>query len=191
MTNQITAFDKSNLKEIRADINAALQAVMDKHGILLSFGNITYDPDGSNFRTRLQGNVKPKPLKKIEDIDFSKVKVTVIGNDPDLHAFAGTTPAAPTALNVTKLGNDTVDEALANAPFGPTHRWTLDFIRNCQRVNMTPADLGKPVTVYGKKMRIAGYTNNSPKGEIILATMGAKPRYMPVPKAVALAALGR
>lgn len=49
----IKKFDKANLKTVRADIDAALAAVAKKHGIKLSIGGITYDPDGTNFRTTL------------------------------------------------------------------------------------------------------------------------------------------
>jgi hypothetical protein len=51
----ITTFDRQNLPQVRADIDAALKAVCDKHGISLRLGNITYDPSGASFRAALEG----------------------------------------------------------------------------------------------------------------------------------------
>jgi len=53
----IEAFDKQNLKKVRAVINSALERAEEELGIELSIGNITYEADGSNFRTKLQGAV--------------------------------------------------------------------------------------------------------------------------------------
>jgi len=39
----ITSFDKQNLKQIRADIDAALKAVEDKYGMKVSLGSIRFD----------------------------------------------------------------------------------------------------------------------------------------------------
>lgn len=47
----IKAFDKSNLKAVRADLNAALATVAAKHGITLNVGNITFRAD--SFSTKL------------------------------------------------------------------------------------------------------------------------------------------
>lgn len=44
-------FDRNNLDEIRADINAALESVAEKHGITLSIGNISYE--STRFTTKL------------------------------------------------------------------------------------------------------------------------------------------
>ena len=45
------SFDKANLQIMRADINAALAAVMEKHGVSISIGNISYSPE--QFTTKL------------------------------------------------------------------------------------------------------------------------------------------
>ena len=47
----IKAFDPTNLKELRAEIDAALKAVQTKHGVRLSLGSISYD--GVKATTRL------------------------------------------------------------------------------------------------------------------------------------------
>lgn len=45
-------FDRSNLKTIRNDIDAALAAVEKKHGIKFNLGNIRYS--ANDFRTKLE-----------------------------------------------------------------------------------------------------------------------------------------
>lgn len=52
----IKQFDKVNLKVIRKDIDAALKEVMQKHGIDLSIGNISFS--SGKFTTRLTGKVE-------------------------------------------------------------------------------------------------------------------------------------
>lgn len=51
----IKQFDKANLKVIRKDIDDALKQVMEKHGIDLSIGNISFD--AGRFTTRLTAKV--------------------------------------------------------------------------------------------------------------------------------------
>jgi hypothetical protein len=46
----IKAFDPSNLKELRRDIDAAFAAIRQKHGVTLSLGNISYAPDKATTR---------------------------------------------------------------------------------------------------------------------------------------------
>jgi hypothetical protein len=46
----IKAFDKVNLKQLRADIDAAFVAIRQKHGVTLSIGNISYSPDKATSR---------------------------------------------------------------------------------------------------------------------------------------------
>jgi len=45
-------FNKSNLKSIRADIDAALKAVEKKHGVSFNLGNIRYSDN--DFRGKLE-----------------------------------------------------------------------------------------------------------------------------------------
>lgn len=52
----IKQFDSTNLKVIRKDIDAALKKVMEKHGIDLSIGNISFA--SGRFTTRLTGKVE-------------------------------------------------------------------------------------------------------------------------------------
>ena len=49
----IKAFDPTNLKQIRADIDAAFATLRQKHGVAFSIGNINYTPDGSKATTKL------------------------------------------------------------------------------------------------------------------------------------------
>jgi hypothetical protein len=49
----IKAFDKSNLKTLRADIDAAFAAIRQKHGVSISIGNISYSPEKATSRLTL------------------------------------------------------------------------------------------------------------------------------------------
>ena len=48
----IKTFNKSNLNQVRTDINSALKEVENKYGIKLDIGNISYN--GSLFTTKLK-----------------------------------------------------------------------------------------------------------------------------------------
>lgn len=54
----IKSFDRGNLPTVRADIEAALAQVAQKHGIKLGIGNIQFTPDGSSFTSKLSASVK-------------------------------------------------------------------------------------------------------------------------------------
>ncbi len=49
----IKAFDKQNLKTLRADIDAAFRIISQKHGVSLSIGTIRYDPTANTATARL------------------------------------------------------------------------------------------------------------------------------------------
>ena len=49
MTNE---FNRSNLREIRADLETALKFVGEKHGISFDIGNISFMPE--NFRCKIE-----------------------------------------------------------------------------------------------------------------------------------------
>jgi hypothetical protein len=49
----ITNFDPSNLKQLRAAIDAALAPVVKQYGVRLSLGTISYDPTNPKATTRL------------------------------------------------------------------------------------------------------------------------------------------
>jgi hypothetical protein len=46
----IKAFDKTNLKNLRADLDSAFAEISKKHGISLSIGNISYSPEKATSR---------------------------------------------------------------------------------------------------------------------------------------------
>jgi hypothetical protein len=61
----IKTLDKSNLVQIREDINAALKAVGTKHGLVLDAGNASYSPTNATFKLAVSvitdGVVMDKP----------------------------------------------------------------------------------------------------------------------------------
>lgn len=67
MATKLTSFNKENLKDIRKDLNAALKAVQDKYGIVITVGGITFNE--KHFTAKLttliedgsvSSNVNPK-----------------------------------------------------------------------------------------------------------------------------------
>ena len=52
MSDKITQFDKTNLKEVRAVINAALSEQLEKLGLTAKIGNITFSD--ADFRCKLE-----------------------------------------------------------------------------------------------------------------------------------------
>ena len=52
------AFDRQNLRVIRADIEQALRAVEQKHGVSFTLGSIRFSPD--SFRCRLEADASAK-----------------------------------------------------------------------------------------------------------------------------------
>ncbi len=46
----------ANIKQIRADVEAALKTIYAKHGVDVTVGRITYCAD--NFRCKIEGNVR-------------------------------------------------------------------------------------------------------------------------------------
>ena len=50
---KIKSFDKSNLRDLRTSIDAALNEVASKYGIKLTIGGIAFSAD--NFRAKLEG----------------------------------------------------------------------------------------------------------------------------------------
>lgn len=53
----ITKFTKQNLQALRVDIQAALTAVGEKHGIQLTYGNASFNSTGLTFSGKLAGAV--------------------------------------------------------------------------------------------------------------------------------------
>lgn len=51
---KVTQFTKENLKDLRNDINAALVAVAQKHGIDLSIGTISYSTEKATTRLTME-----------------------------------------------------------------------------------------------------------------------------------------
>ena len=47
---------RTNIKQIRADVEAALKAIYAKHGVDVTVGRITYNTE--SFRCKIEGNVR-------------------------------------------------------------------------------------------------------------------------------------
>jgi len=55
MSKQITSFNRSNLKTLRAELDSALAAVLTKHGLTADLGNIRFG--ATDFRCKLNVEV--------------------------------------------------------------------------------------------------------------------------------------
>jgi len=63
-------FSKSNLGELRNDIEAALLTVATKHGISLDIGNIRFD--SNSFRTKLEAFINSNNEGNVDKIIWDK-----------------------------------------------------------------------------------------------------------------------
>lgn len=66
-------FNRTTLSQLRADMNAALKAVAEKHGVLLSVGSCTYARDGSEASFKLQAVVKKEGVETMKDASNAKL----------------------------------------------------------------------------------------------------------------------
>ena len=77
----ITSFNNSNLHDIRLAIDTAFEDIKSEFGINLEIGRIRYDRDGSQFTTKLTGNIGVSQTR--ERKDFTRYAQTLCGLDPD------------------------------------------------------------------------------------------------------------
>jgi len=82
----INSFSKANLNELRSDINAALEAVGQKHGISLNLGNARFDSTSVAWKLNLatigaNGMAKTPERTALERLypQYVDKKVTVNG----------------------------------------------------------------------------------------------------------------
>jgi hypothetical protein len=54
---KITAFAPANLSPLRVEMEAALKAVAERHGIAFTLGKMTYEPGGASFRATVEAKV--------------------------------------------------------------------------------------------------------------------------------------
>lgn len=67
-------FDRTALKTLRLELDAALAVVAKKNGIVLSLGNISFS--SGEFRTKLTGNVKSAPVLNLGGDDADLVRLS-------------------------------------------------------------------------------------------------------------------
>lgn len=83
----IDRFDPTSLGVVRAEVEAALSAISEKHGIGLTLGKMRYNPSGSSFTASLEGEVEA--IAKAEDLALMKRAAETFNIDLDREA---TTP---------------------------------------------------------------------------------------------------
>lgn len=62
----IDRFNKTTLAPLRTEVQAALDAIAEKHGIKLQLGNIGFAADGSSFTSKVEGKVEALADAKAE-----------------------------------------------------------------------------------------------------------------------------
>ena len=62
-------FTNANMDTIRAEAQAALDAISAAHGITLKMGNIRYDPDRLSFTSKIEANIGSKADKAKNEWD--------------------------------------------------------------------------------------------------------------------------
>jgi hypothetical protein len=91
----ITSFDKSNLKNIRADIDSALKAVETKYGMKLSLGNIRFTQN--DFKTSLTALVGEAASSAADNSREVKWRSDYLRNS---YMFTGDAPKLDTELTM-------------------------------------------------------------------------------------------
>lgn len=80
----ITRFDPTSLRVVRTEIEAALAAISEKHGISLTLGKMIYSPSGSSFGARVEGEVEA--LASAEDAALMNRAADLFNLDLDREA---------------------------------------------------------------------------------------------------------
>lgn len=114
---KISKFDKTNLRALRIDINAALVAVAVKHGITPNVGNCTFQADSCNWKlefsiagaeskeSRALGAVVPQLEREHScTIDRAKVHTTASGLKLALVGWNNRAPKKPVMLEEVGTG---------------------------------------------------------------------------------------
>ena len=89
---KVTSFDKTNLKFIRNDIDAALKAVSEKYGMTLRLGNITFLND--SFSGKLEATLLNSSGQAVsqENLNLQKYGKMYLGdkfNPESVYTFRG------------------------------------------------------------------------------------------------------
>ena len=80
----ITAFNGSNLDDVKAAIDTSLNDIANRFGIELKIEKQSYDRGGHYFHAKLIGNtVKGGVIQTRERIDFTRYAKSLHGLDPD------------------------------------------------------------------------------------------------------------
>lgn len=91
---KITSFEKQTFTFLRAEIDAALNAVAAKHGITLKIGNISFD--AGKFSTKLEGKCEASgdqeqkmaiQMARLYDIDATKTYTKADGTTMTIVRF--------------------------------------------------------------------------------------------------------
>jgi hypothetical protein len=77
----IKQFDRNNLKVLRADIDAALKAVGEKHGIVLTCGNASFLPTTATLKVECATKAADGQIVTREAEDFKRY-AAMIGMQP-------------------------------------------------------------------------------------------------------------
>lgn len=85
----ITAFGPSNLGSLRIEMDAALKAVADKHGIKFTLGKMTYDHTGVEFRCPLTANTSGAEGRAARQAISFAESYGVDAKEPSTHPKAG------------------------------------------------------------------------------------------------------
>lgn len=179
MSTEITA---ATANAILAEADAALRAIAAKHGLILERGRGSFNPGdkvGCKISFRQAMPTATSPLKSWQDygpkVDIASSKINADGTRTDLGKTTIDNPFY--VADQVKPTPELIAQLRAGAPFGPEHRWTNEWFAQYRNAGLPLEALGRTIPYMGKMFRIAGYTKNSKKGNIILEIRG---KYMTV-----------
>lgn len=86
-------FNPETLRVLRPEMEAALAAIAEKHGIKLQLGKMTYTPDGGSFTAKVEAKVEA--IASAAEEKLFREAAALFGYDPDKVA---TTPQGEVRL---------------------------------------------------------------------------------------------
>jgi hypothetical protein len=126
MREETPMIDRALLKALRIDINAALAAVGEKHGVVLSAGNASFERDGSTGNYKLEvATITDSGVvmtKEASDFKFNALKFHMkstdlgeefVATDGQKFVLMGAKPRSKTA---TLLAKKVVDGVMYKLP---------------------------------------------------------------------------
>jgi hypothetical protein len=124
---KITAFAPSNLQPLRVEMESALKEIADRYGIAFKLGKMTYEPDGSGFRSTVEASIPALAGAKdretllmwcgIHNLDPDKMVKTPKGEEVRLTGYNSRARTKPWVVSVNGVPGFKAGDAWIRSAF--------------------------------------------------------------------------